>query len=118
MAPLFVFYDESCGFCCGVASVLSKLSPSAVVYQKAADMEQFSQHAKALQNRYRDLHAVMGDKVFRGYDCYLQIAEKTTLLKPLSFMMRLPPVRFIGERVYRHIADHRKCGTNPPTRSG
>ena len=39
MARLIVFYDERCGFCCGVVSLLAKMSPPEVVYQKAAEME-------------------------------------------------------------------------------
>ncbi len=112
MARLIVFYDERCEFCCGVVSLLAKMSPPEVVYQKAAEMERFTRDANALENRYRDLHALSDETVFRGYDAYLQIARKTPLLKPLSFLMRIAFVRFMGEKIYRFIADQRPCDSN------
>ncbi len=114
MARLIVFYDERCGFCCRVVSLLTKMSPPEVVYQEAAEMERFTRDANALRNRYRDLHALSDETVFQGYDAYLLIAGKTPLLKPLSFLMRIAFVRFMGEKIYRFIADQRPCDSNLP----
>ena len=114
MARLIVFYDERCGFCCRVVSLLAKLSPSEVVYQEAAEMERFTRDANALQNRYQDLHALSNETLFHGYDAYLQIAGTTPLLKPLFFLMRMAFVRFMGKKIYRFIADHRTCDSKHP----
>lgn len=114
MARLIVFYDERCGFCCRVVSLLAKLSPPEVIYQKAAEMERFTRDANALPNRYHDLFALSDETLFQGYDAYLQIAGTTPLLKPLSFLMRMAFVRFMGEKIYRFIADHRTCDSKLP----
>ena len=114
MARLIVFYDERCGFCCRVVSLLAKLSPPEVVYRKAAEMEGFTQYASALQNRYRDLYALSDETMFQGYDAYLQIAGKTPLLKPLAFLMRFAFLRFMGKKIYRFIANHRICESDFP----
>ncbi len=114
MARLIVFYDERCGFCCRVVSLLAKMSTPEVVYQEAAEMERFTRDADALQNRYRDLYALSDETLFYGYDAYLQIAGKTPLLKPLSFLLRMAFVRFMGKKIYRFIADHRACDSKLP----
>ena len=118
MARLIVFYDESCRFCCRVVSLLSKLPRTEVFYEKAADMEQFTQHDDALENRYLDLYALFDDKVYKGYESYLQIVNKTPLLKPLSLLMRIFYLRFMGEKIYRRIADRRTCDHDVPKRVG
>ena len=117
MAQLILFFDERCGFCCGVVSMLAKLSSPEVVYRKAAEMERFTRDVNALQNRYRDLHALSDETLFQGYDAYLQIAGKTPLLKPLAFLMRFAFVRFMGKKIYRFIADHRICESDFPKNS-
>ena len=114
MTRLIVFYDERCGFCCGIVSLLAKMSTPGVVYQEAAEMERFTRDADALQNRYRDLYALSDETLFQGYDAYLQIAGTTPLLKPLSFLMRMAFVRFMGKKIYRFIADHRTCDSKLP----
>ena len=113
MPQLIVFYDETCGLCAKTAFVLAKLSlGERVVYKKANEMEQFTQQTIALQNRYQDLYSLANDRLFKGYDTYLQIAQKTPLLWPISLFMKLALIRFIGEKIYRRIADNRSCEAN------
>ena len=51
-----------------------------VVYKKAADMDLFTKETSALQNRYHDMYSLSDDKIFKGYDTYLQIAVRTQTL--------------------------------------
>ncbi len=113
MQKLMVFYDETCGMCKIVMSVLSKLgSGQRVMYLEAQTMDEFVSDRQALENRYYDLHSFAGDRVFKGYDAYINIAKRTLLLLPLYPIMLLPFVRWIGEKIYRNIADARTCALN------
>ena len=110
-SPLIVFYDEGCGICSKIARFLSKLASGemVVVYKKAADMDQFTKETSALQNRYQDMYSLSDDKIFNGYDTYLQIALRTQILLLVSIFMQFLFVRNIGEKIYRRIANSRSC---------
>ncbi|MBF0279636.1 MAG: DUF393 domain-containing protein [SAR324 cluster bacterium] len=110
MAQLIVFYDEGCENCLRIAGILKKIvKEERIIFKKALEMEQYTSDQCGLQNRYYDLFAVSNEETFSGYDTYLQIVKRIPLLSPLNTLLQNSLVRFIGEKVYRFIADRRSC---------
>lgn len=110
MKKLVVFYDETCGMCKRVMNILARLGCGhRVVYREAMTMEEYFNNPDALANRYYDLYSFAGNDIFHGYDTYVQIAKRTVLLIPFYPIMLIPPVKWIGQKIYRRIADQRTC---------
>ena len=116
LAPRFArraaLFDGGCGFCRKTVAVLWHLD---VLHR----VELFDVVNKwpTIASRYprldraatlEDMHVVLEDgRVFTGYDAYRQLAwvlPATWLLLPILY---LPPVRWIGWKVYRYVASHR-----------
>lgn len=57
----------------------------------------------------RDLYWARDGQIASGYDAYVQIARDLIFLKPLALIMAFAPVAIIGRRMYRGVADSRRC---------
>src|SRR5688572_18453615 len=54
------------------------------------------------------MHVVLEDgRVFTGYDAYRQLAWVLPATWALLPVLYLPPVRWVGWKVYRYVASHR-----------
>ena len=116
LAPRFqrraALFDGGCGFCRKTVSVLWHLDVLGrtelfdVVNEWPAIAARYPRldRAAALD----DMHVVLEDgRVFTGYDAYRQLAwvlPATWMLLPILY---LPPVRWVGWKVYRYVASHR-----------
>jgi len=108
-ASLTVYYDEGCGPCTFVARLLDRLNWLARIWFRPA-----AQFPDPTGREYEDMHAVRGDgQLFAGYEAYQQIAWRIPLLWLFAPIMYLPPVAWLGRRVYRRIADSRDCEVEP-----
>jgi predicted DCC family thiol-disulfide oxidoreductase YuxK len=59
----------------------------------------------------RDMHVVTSDgRAYKGYDGWRNLVWTLPLLWIFLPLLYLPPVRWLGWKVYRHIADNR-CTT-------
>ncbi len=104
---LRVYYDETCGPCTSIASLLDRLNWLGWVrFQKAATYPE----GDGLE--YEDMHSIRADQtVYRGYASYQEIARRIPLLWLVAPWLYLPPIPWIGRRIYRRIADGRRCET-------
>lgn len=64
----------------------------------------------------RDMHAVIGEKRWLGYEAYRQLAPRIPLFWPLVPLLWLWPVSFVGRKIYRKVADSRLCTIPVPVK--
>jgi predicted DCC family thiol-disulfide oxidoreductase YuxK len=103
-ASLVVYYDEGCGPCTRTALAIDRWLNwlGRVRFAPAAG------HPTAGPDAYRDIHSSRADgRSFVGFATYRQIAWRCPPLWPLALLMVLPPVSWLGRRIYRGVADGR-----------
>ena len=105
-----VFYDANCRLCAASRRRLERLRPrvrlSFVDVRDDAAMRDFPMVDRAASLRQMFVLDPSG-KLAGGYDAFLSLAPTIPLLRPLRHVLRLPPVRAVGWRVYRWIARNR-----------
>jgi predicted DCC family thiol-disulfide oxidoreductase YuxK len=58
----------------------------------------------------RDMHVITaGGQIYRGFDAYRSLAWVLPLAWPILPLLYLPPVRWLGWKIYRRIADNRRA---------
>jgi predicted DCC family thiol-disulfide oxidoreductase YuxK len=113
--PLEVLYDGDCRLCRRAIALIRSLDLwDAIVPVAASDPRRRAHPALTDEMLARDLHAVAGARIARGYDAYVWIASRIPLLWPLALLMRVPPVAAVGRRLYRRVADTRACAVAAP----
>jgi predicted DCC family thiol-disulfide oxidoreductase YuxK len=117
-----VIWDDGCGFCAGWVSWFRRFDWLGALRfvprtQLASSGEAVSEEAAA-----RALQLVSGHRVHGGFAAVGRILE----ILPISFLwaplLRLPPIAWVGERVYRRVALRRRCelprsSTEPTSRN-
>ncbi len=110
---LVVLYDGGCGLCrrgLAVGRAVDTLDRVAWINlhnaaaRRDAGVEWLPQHDLLL-----DMHAVLGRRVWKGFDAYRVIARRVPAAWPILPLLYLPPVAWAGRRLYRRIADTRRC---------
>jgi hypothetical protein len=62
----------------------------------------------------RDMHVLTANgAIYAGYDGYRSLAWVLPALWPLIPLLYLPPVRWIGWKMYRRVADNRRTCSLP-----
>ena len=104
-ATLVVYFDETCGPCTRTARLLDALDwIGRVRFRPAAE------HPTAKGEQYADILSKRRDgRAYAGYATYQQIAWRIPLLWIAAPVLYLPPVAWAGRRIYRRIADSRRC---------
>ena len=113
---LAVLYDGHCGMCMRWVAVMNALDWARRLDARSLrDAASVATRFPSLDPREleRDLHVVDArGGVRRGYSAYRWIAWRLPLLAPLAFLLYVPGIKRLGDRVYRRIADGRRvdCG--------
>jgi len=119
MQTRYVLFDGGCGVCSRTVRLLHyfdlfhKTVPLDIAHDWPRIHEQFPRIA--FEDAMRDMHVVtsVGD-IYRGFDGYRSLAWIFPLLWPILPLLYLPPIRWIGWRIYRRVADNRHaCQYNP-----
>jgi predicted DCC family thiol-disulfide oxidoreductase YuxK len=116
-AERVVVWDDSCGFCAAWTRAFRRLDWLGVIrLVPLSDPERYerlgitqAEAAHALQ-----LHLPDGSR-YGGYEAVRRIAYLLPLTMLLAPWLALPPVRHVGDRVYRRVAERRTCAV--PTRA-
>ncbi len=110
----FVFYDGGCGICRKTVTVLTHvdLLRRNEMYDIANQWPTIALRFPGKLDRaacFIDMHAIneRDGRVFRGYDAYRQIAWTVPALWLSLLFLYLPPVSWIGWKIYRYVATHR-----------
>lgn len=114
MKPIYVLYDGNCGLCRRTIASLQKfdlqrrLVPVNACKRSELEKHGLGGHFKDPET-LRDMHAVLGEKIWKGFEAYRAIAGRLPLLWPVWPFLWIWPISWYGRRVYRHVADARSC---------
>lgn len=100
-------FDEQCHFC------VRSLYPFSLL--DVADTVSFISQTKAPEDyRARDgvdfgrsMYVFDGQNSYEGYDAFQELFRMNRTFLPIVWVMGLEPVRGVGQRVYRYVADNR-----------
>lgn len=102
---IVMYYDEDCGFCLKMCLILREfLLPDTVKILRAQD------HHEIYAIMERENSWVISDGAGKTYIHWSAMAflfSQSWLLKPIGWLMRLPPFMWIGNRVYYWVATNR-----------
>jgi predicted DCC family thiol-disulfide oxidoreductase YuxK len=110
---MYVVYDGNCSFCrramasLRVVDILERIEYVSNTDLAALQQAGLSQHDQ--ERLHADIHAVVGARVWQGFDAYRAIATRVPILWILVPLSYLPPVAWSGRAVYRRRADSRSC---------
>jgi predicted DCC family thiol-disulfide oxidoreductase YuxK len=115
--PMTVLYDGSCSFCRRAIAFLQAFD----LLGQIRYLDLHGPESQSLRDAHKlsndalmvDMHGVVGNRIFKGFEAYRQIAVRIPLLWPLYPFLQLGFVQTIGNRVYRNVADHRACRLMP-----
>lgn len=112
-----VLFDGSCDLCCKTIALLRAVDVLGSIQYldlTTPDAKILSGKVGVLPNDLlKDMHAVIGTKVVKGYEAYQHIAGRIPLLWPIYIFIWIGFVKTIGNGIYRRIADSRTCSINP-----
>jgi predicted DCC family thiol-disulfide oxidoreductase YuxK len=108
----FVFYDGGCGICRKTVSVLHHvdLLRRCDVFDIVNEWPQIETRFSKLDRTacFDDMHVITGGgAIYRGFDAYRSLAWTLPLCWPLLPILYLPPVPWVGRKIYRYVATHR-----------
>jgi predicted DCC family thiol-disulfide oxidoreductase YuxK/uncharacterized membrane protein YphA (DoxX/SURF4 family) len=112
---LTIGYDGSCGICRKTVASLGTLSlPGALRFVNVLDAEACRDAGLGgfdTTHLLTDMHLRDGDEVFRGYHAYRRLAWRVPPLWPVLPLLYLPPVKYVGSRIYGRVAWSRSCSS-------
>lgn len=114
---LVVLYDGSCSFCRRAIAFLQVFD----VFGRIEYKDLHSIEAQTVRDQYKlseadlmhDMHAVSGLQVVKGFTAYRHIVSRVPFLWPILPFLFLAPVQWLGNTIYRNVADHRSCRLPP-----
>ena len=100
-----VFYDGDCGLCQRTVRVLQRLDTL-----KQLEWVDFRRTLVAIDTSRleHEMAATSGGRTYFGFSAYRALSWKLPVFWPLLPLMYLPGARFIGDAVYRRIAERRQ----------
>jgi predicted DCC family thiol-disulfide oxidoreductase YuxK len=110
-----VLYDGKCGLCGRTVSVLKRLDLFGRLRFRDIVSEwpeiQADHPSISSEAAFKDMHAIDAlGRVARGFDSYRLVAWSLPLGWVLLPLLYFPGVRFVGQKVYRKVADQRVVG--------
>jgi predicted DCC family thiol-disulfide oxidoreductase YuxK len=120
--PYIVFYDGRCRICRRARQTLGRFAPAgAVRFVDANDAEKLARYPEMAGADVRGQMYVRepGGAVSCGFDALVSLAPLMPAISWLSPLLRLRPVRAVGRRAYRWVADNRyRLGGQAPCHDG
>ncbi len=110
---MYVIYDGNCKLCRRTIAAVRVFDVfGRVKYVNALDEETIKKNglswldSKALLH---DMHAVIGKRIWKGYDAYQTLAWRVPVFWLLIPFLYAGPVISLGNKIYRKVADSRTC---------
>ncbi|MFT6849646.1 MAG: putative DCC family thiol-disulfide oxidoreductase YuxK [Sphingobacteriales bacterium] len=121
-----VYYDAECPLCIRTKITVEFFDIFKRVKFLPVQFEAENQSALkeiSMNTLYMDIHSVENGKVFSGINTYIKILGAIWYFWPISIIIRLPGINFIGRKVYSYVAENRNterctednCGYNSPS---
>lgn len=117
---LIFLYDKECPLCNRLRLIIEYID-----YRKAILFQNVQDHAldfraldaiekkELLNNVYSIDHF---GRIYSGIDTYHQLMSRVWLFKPISYLLYIPPLKWLGNLFYNYIAKHRiRYGCNEMT---
>ena len=110
---LHLLFDGKCHVCRRTIAVLRVIDIlGRIEYINAADRSELQLAGFGGMDEkplLTDMHAVLGQKTWCGYDAYRAVARHVPVLWPAVPLLSFFPVVWLGSAVYRRAADSRHC---------
>jgi predicted DCC family thiol-disulfide oxidoreductase YuxK len=105
-----VVWDDQCRFCAASVKTLQLLDWfGALRFEGSSDPATLARYGIAPEQAAEGLQYLDSSGRRSSYDAVVAALAATPLGFPISLAMRLPPVRWLGSRVYRWVARNRRC---------
>jgi predicted DCC family thiol-disulfide oxidoreductase YuxK len=120
--PYIVFYDGQCRICRRARRTLERFGPTAPL--RFVDVNDGTELARFPEMAGADVRGQMyvrepGGAISGGFDAIVALAPVLPAVAWLSPVLRLRPVRAVGRRAYRWVADNRyRLGGQAPCHGG
>jgi predicted DCC family thiol-disulfide oxidoreductase YuxK len=120
--PYIVFYDGLCRICRRARGSLGRFAPAGAV--RFVDVNDSVELARFPEMVGADVRGQMyvrepGGAVSGGFDALVALAPLMPAVAWLSPLLRVSPVRAVGRRAYRWVADNRyRLGGQAPCHDG
>ncbi|HVZ15976.1 MAG TPA: DCC1-like thiol-disulfide oxidoreductase family protein [Terriglobales bacterium] len=117
MARLFktryLLYDGACGFCRRTARLVAPLDWFRMIIPRDVVREwptlQVDFPSLQMDACLKDMHVIRSDgQITRGFDAYRSLTWVLPAMWPILPLLYLPPVRWLGWKIYRQLADNRR----------
>ena len=109
-----VIYDDRCGFCLKSVRWLQHLDTRGVHrYEGSSNEAILRQTGITADEADRELKLVANGEVYGGFDAVREVLRALPASSFWAPLLGLPPIRWIGRRVYRAVASRRKCTYTP-----
>lgn len=111
-----IYYDDDCGFCVRMVRIIKMFFLLPSVETAAA---QSAPEIEAEMRRHNSWVVLdeRGERHF-GYDGFVVVAGASPIVRLLTPLLGLAPVRWCGELVYGYVARHRRISCELPPRHG
>ena len=117
MKKAIVLYDGNCSLCrrtiktIAFLDVFGQLIFINVLSNDAAEV--MGELNFKLEDLLIDMHIVEGKNFWKGYQAYQRISRRIPALWILVPFLYFSPVRYVGQMIYRRVADSRTCRLEP-----
>jgi predicted DCC family thiol-disulfide oxidoreductase YuxK len=109
---VYIIWDDTCSFCAKFISILVKLNLNNVITfigsSNKMQIENFNIPEMDLLNSIQLVNENNSVRV-QGYDAIIYALKLNPITLSINPFMNFRPIRSIGKRVYRHVADRRSC---------
>lgn len=118
--PRHVLYDGGCGMCQKTIRLMPWFDWMRLTRKRDITREWDALKAEFptldIEACMRDMHVIRGDgRIEFGYDGYRMLAWVLPPLWLILPLLYLPPIRWLGWKIYRRVADSRRACAIEPT---
>lgn len=102
-----VVFDDACLFCMRSLYLFRLLDTDGrVTFHPAASAPRGFRDLPDVDFE-RSMYVFHGGRAFEGYWAFRELVGQFGLFRPVAWLMSIPPVSLVGERIYRYVADNR-----------
>jgi len=114
LPPHLIIYDDKCSFCRSSVRLCRSLDwLGAHRYEGSSNRELLDAAGITPEQADQELKLVSGGRIDGGFDAIRRIMLRLPLTFFWAPLLWIPPIPWLGRRVYRAVAARRKCTFTP-----